>query len=144
MRGFSEEARTRGFPSPSLGGFGFVVLCRALNLSPPLRRGNLTLSLLPAPMYRLPAGCNVNIAWRSQSIDAALYPERKMITSSPLADQTPLLFSIRQATAFARPHSGHVLRQTDRFRRSAEAFSAPGRYSPTLCASCADTDYTAE
>ncbi len=22
--GFSEEARTRGFPSPSLGGFGFV------------------------------------------------------------------------------------------------------------------------
>ncbi len=25
FRGFSEEARTRGFPSPSLGGFGFVV-----------------------------------------------------------------------------------------------------------------------
>jgi len=25
IRGFSEEARTRGFPSPSLGGFGFVV-----------------------------------------------------------------------------------------------------------------------
>jgi len=25
--GFSEEARTRGFPSPSLGGFGFVVSC---------------------------------------------------------------------------------------------------------------------
>ena len=26
IRGFSEEARTRGFPSPSLGGFGFVVV----------------------------------------------------------------------------------------------------------------------
>ncbi len=25
FRGFSEEARTRGFPSPSLGGFGFIV-----------------------------------------------------------------------------------------------------------------------
>ncbi len=24
-RGFSEEARTRGFPSPSLDGFGFIV-----------------------------------------------------------------------------------------------------------------------
>ncbi len=23
VRGFSEEAKTRGFPSPSLGGFGF-------------------------------------------------------------------------------------------------------------------------
>ena len=27
IHGFSEEARTRGFPSPSLGGFGFVVSC---------------------------------------------------------------------------------------------------------------------
>ena len=27
IRGFSEEARTRGFPSPPLGGFGFVVCC---------------------------------------------------------------------------------------------------------------------
>ena len=27
IHGFSEEARTRGFPSPSLGGFGFVVCC---------------------------------------------------------------------------------------------------------------------
>ncbi len=27
FRGFSEEARTRGFPSPSLGGFGIVVCC---------------------------------------------------------------------------------------------------------------------
>ncbi len=26
FRAFSEEARTRGFPSPSLGGFGFVVV----------------------------------------------------------------------------------------------------------------------
>ncbi len=26
FHGFSEEARTRGFPSPSLGGFGFVVV----------------------------------------------------------------------------------------------------------------------
>ncbi len=25
IRGFSKEARTRGFPSPSFGGFGFVV-----------------------------------------------------------------------------------------------------------------------
>jgi len=25
FHGFSEEARTRGFPSPSFGGFGFVV-----------------------------------------------------------------------------------------------------------------------
>ncbi|VUX54872.1 protein of unknown function [uncultured Woeseiaceae bacterium] len=24
--GFSEEARTRGFPSPSFGGFGFIVV----------------------------------------------------------------------------------------------------------------------
>ncbi len=24
VRGFSEEARTRGFPSPPLGGFGFI------------------------------------------------------------------------------------------------------------------------
>ncbi len=29
VRGFSEEARTRGFPSPSLGGFGFVALVGA-------------------------------------------------------------------------------------------------------------------
>ena len=27
IRGFSEEARTRGFPSPSFGGFDFVVCC---------------------------------------------------------------------------------------------------------------------
>ncbi len=27
IRGFSEEARTGGFPSPSFGGFGFVVCC---------------------------------------------------------------------------------------------------------------------
>ncbi len=27
IHGFSEEARTGGFPSPSLGGFGFVVIC---------------------------------------------------------------------------------------------------------------------
>ncbi len=26
FRGFSEEARTLGFPSPSFGGFGFVVI----------------------------------------------------------------------------------------------------------------------
>jgi hypothetical protein len=26
FHGFSEEARTRGFPSPSFGGFGFVVV----------------------------------------------------------------------------------------------------------------------
>ncbi len=26
FRGFAEEARTRGFPSPSLDGFGFVVV----------------------------------------------------------------------------------------------------------------------
>ncbi len=26
IRGFSEEARTRGFPSPSFGGFGFIVV----------------------------------------------------------------------------------------------------------------------
>ena len=25
FRGFSEEARTRGFPSPPLGGFGYIV-----------------------------------------------------------------------------------------------------------------------
>ncbi len=25
VRGYSEEARTRGFPSPSFGGFGFIV-----------------------------------------------------------------------------------------------------------------------
>ena len=28
VRGFSKEARTRGFPSPSLGGFGFIDLDR--------------------------------------------------------------------------------------------------------------------
>ncbi len=26
VSGFSEEVKTRGFPSPSLGGFGFVVI----------------------------------------------------------------------------------------------------------------------
>jgi hypothetical protein len=26
VHGFSEEAKTRGFPSPSLGGFGYIVL----------------------------------------------------------------------------------------------------------------------
>ncbi len=31
FHGFSKEARTRGFPSPSFGGFGFVVIyCRPL------------------------------------------------------------------------------------------------------------------
>ncbi len=29
--GFFEEAKTRGFPSPSLGGFGFVDLVKAYN-----------------------------------------------------------------------------------------------------------------
>ncbi len=29
VRGFSKEARTRGFPSPSLGGFGFIGVVRA-------------------------------------------------------------------------------------------------------------------
>ncbi len=31
FHGFSEEARTRGFPSPSLGGFGFIVATAKYN-----------------------------------------------------------------------------------------------------------------
>jgi len=30
--GFSEEARTRGFPSPSFGGFGFIVVGISLSI----------------------------------------------------------------------------------------------------------------
>ena len=30
--GFSEEAKTRGFPSPSLGGFGFIRVSVALSI----------------------------------------------------------------------------------------------------------------
>ncbi len=33
FRGFSEEARTRGFPSPSLGGFGFFSVISDLKYS---------------------------------------------------------------------------------------------------------------
>ena len=29
VRGFAEETRTRGFPSPTFGGFDFVVACYA-------------------------------------------------------------------------------------------------------------------
>ena len=32
IRGFSEEARTRGIPSPSFGGFGFVVVGIVLSI----------------------------------------------------------------------------------------------------------------
>ncbi len=31
FRGFSEEARTRGFPSPSFGGFGYIVAVTKYN-----------------------------------------------------------------------------------------------------------------
>ncbi len=32
IRGFSEEARTRGFPSPSFGGFGFIGVVSELSI----------------------------------------------------------------------------------------------------------------
>ncbi len=32
FRGFSEEARTRGFPCPPLGGFGFVGVASDLSI----------------------------------------------------------------------------------------------------------------
>ncbi len=38
FRGFSKEARTRGFPSPSLGGFGFVGVSPVAGLSQTSRR----------------------------------------------------------------------------------------------------------
>ncbi len=31
FRDFSEEARTRGFPSPSLGGFGYIIVVTKYN-----------------------------------------------------------------------------------------------------------------
>ncbi len=34
FRGFSEEARTRGFPSPSFGGFGFIVVIAKYSIKP--------------------------------------------------------------------------------------------------------------
>ena len=33
VRGFSEEAKTRGFPYPSSGGFGFVAVIRNLSIT---------------------------------------------------------------------------------------------------------------
>ncbi len=59
VHGFSEEARIRGFPSPSLGGFGFVVICCGPNLPPAHPHGKLTLPLLFAAVCRIPADCNV-------------------------------------------------------------------------------------
>ena len=32
FHGFSEEARTRGFPCPSFGGFGFIGVARNLSI----------------------------------------------------------------------------------------------------------------
>jgi len=56
--GFSEEAKTRGFPSPSFGGFGFVVICCSSNLAPAQCHGNLTPPLSFA-VRRIPVGCDV-------------------------------------------------------------------------------------
>jgi hypothetical protein len=59
--GCSEEARTRGFPSPPFGGFGFVIICCGLNLSRAHTHHNLTLPLLLAAVCRIPLGCNVRL-----------------------------------------------------------------------------------
>ncbi len=40
FRGFSEEARTRGFPSPSLGGFGFIDVVSGLSIVAAWRIGS--------------------------------------------------------------------------------------------------------
>ncbi len=66
-------------------------------------------------------------------------PEPTMITSSSLANPGITVFSIHRSTTFARPQCGQVLRQPDRFRHVVQVFPVPGRYSPALCASCADT-----
>ena len=61
FRGFSKEARTRGFPSPSFGGFGFIVICCRLNLSPAHAHRNLTLPLLLGSVCHIPVSCNVGL-----------------------------------------------------------------------------------
>jgi len=43
VRGFSEEARTRGFPSPSLDGFGFICVSVALSIVGAWRNGSRSL-----------------------------------------------------------------------------------------------------
>ena len=45
FHGFSKEARTRGFPSPSFGGFGFVGVTRNLSI---------TLGVYIGPNHRCP------------------------------------------------------------------------------------------
>ncbi len=37
--GVAEEARTRGFPSPSLGGFGFIVFCCVAFMAEVIKQG---------------------------------------------------------------------------------------------------------
>jgi hypothetical protein len=54
-----KEARPRGFPSPSLGGFSFIVSYCDLNLSPAHSHGNLTPPLLLALVCRIPVRCDV-------------------------------------------------------------------------------------
>ncbi len=46
VRGFSEEARARGFPSPSLDGFGFVVIDSDLSIVAGCQIGSRSLVVL--------------------------------------------------------------------------------------------------
>ncbi len=58
FRGFSEEARTRGIPSPSFGGFGFIVIVCAVSIV--ARR---QIALLPND-FRLGSKADVRISLR--------------------------------------------------------------------------------
>ncbi len=80
--GFSEEVKTRGFPSPSFGGFGFVVIYCDLNLSRAHCHDNLTPPLLVAAVCRIPVECNVRFGSLAASFDLI----RRMAASEGKAD----------------------------------------------------------
>ena len=58
FHGFSEEARTRGFPLPSCGGFGFIGVAGDLSIVAAWRIGSAS------PMS--PLGCDFN--WSMQHL----------------------------------------------------------------------------
>ena len=96
VHGFSEEARIRGFPSPSLGGFGFVVICCGPNLPPAHPHGKLTLPLLFAAVCRIPADCDFHFGSQAvvhRNITGMSASGGKAVVRQP--DFTSLMLNVR-------------------------------------------------
>ena len=114
VHGFSEEARIRGFPSPSLGGFGFVVICCGPNLPPAHPHGKLTLPLLFAAVCRIPADCDFHFG----------------STAAPQHDISPTDAFEREPVVQQRKFDSEIMNVCFSRKRSFVSLKIPGNEGP--------------